>query len=151
VLFTILNRFCNPNGSIVYCEKEQILNSKEYSELARTLTLPTKMIENERLADVQAIGINMMLFNNGYDVTIMNTSGTQLIMQPVVSSLDPVSDTTTACQNNLITLISIDIQSIVLSQSKAMKYSIYPYFSSTLEVSIAIAICLITHTKYNRG
>jgi len=102
------------------------------------------MLEDKRLVDVQAIGIakaerryettNMMLFNNGYDVTVMNTSTTQLTMQqPVVSSLDPVwpvSDTTTACQDNLY--LTTDIQSIVLSQSKAGKYSIYPYFSSTM-------------------
>ena len=46
-----------------------------------------------------------VLFNNGYDVTVMNTSATQLTMQqPVVSSLDPVwpvSDTTIACQGNI--------------------------------------------------
>jgi len=58
----------------------------------------------------------MMLFNNGCDVT-MNASTTQLtIQQPVVSSLDPV---------HLDNLISTDIH-----------YSIYPYFSSTLEVSM---------------
>jgi len=158
-----LNRFCSSNGSIACCEKEQTLNSKECSELTGTLTSPTKMSKDERLADVGAVGIakadherryattNMMLFNNGYDVTVIDTSTTQLTMQhPVVGS--PVSDTTTstACQDNLIILISTDIQSVVLSQSKVVKYSIYPYFSSTLEVSIAIAICLIMHTKYNR-
>ena len=87
------------------------------------------MLEDERLADAQAVGIvkveriyrydttNMMLFNNGYDVTVMITSATQLTMQqPVVSSLDPV---------HLDNLISTDIH-----------YSIYPYFSSTLEVSM---------------
>jgi len=142
-----LNRFCNSNGNIVCCEKEQTLNSGECSELAGTLTSPTKILEDERLADAQTVGsakterryeiTNMMLFNNGYDVTVMNTSTTQLTMQqPVVSSLDPVwpvSDTTTVCQDNSI---ATDIQSVVLSQSKAVKYSIYPYFSSTLEVSI---------------
>ena len=136
MLFTILNRFCSSNGSIVCCEKEQTLNSKECSELAGALTSPVKMLEDKRLADVPAVGIakaerirlryettNMMLFNNGYDVTIMNT--TQLH-----SSLDPVwpaSDTTAACQDSLI---STDTQS-----HKAVKYSIHPYFSSTPEVS----------------
>jgi len=101
------------------------------------------MLEDKRLADVPVVGIakaerirlrcettNMMLFNNGYDVTVMNTSITQLH-----SSLDPVwpaSDTTTACQN---ILISTDIQ-----RHKAVKYSIHPYFSSTLEVSICLFI-----------
>jgi len=145
MLFTILNRFCSSNGSIVYCEKEQTLNSGECSELAGTLTSPTKMLEDKRLVDVPAAGIakaerirlrykteNMMLFNNGHDVTIMNT--TQLH-----SSLDhawPASDTTTACQDNLI---STDIQSY-----KAVKYSIHPYFSSTLEVSIYV--CSYSYT-----
>jgi len=126
------------------------------------------MLEDERLADVQAVaGIakverryatkNMMLFNNGYYVTVMNTSTTQLTMQqPVVVSLVwPVSDATTACQDNLY--LTTDIQSIVLSQSKAGKYSIYPYFSSTLEVSSYnymrshMHVCMIMHTKYNRN
>jgi len=156
VLFTILSRFCSSNGSTVCCEKEQTLNSKECSELAGTLTSPTKMLEDKRLADVQAVGItkadherryettNMVLFNNGYYVTIMNSSATQQTMQnPVVNS--PVCDTTTGCQDNLIILISTDIQSIVLSQSKAVKYSIYPYFSSTLEVSIYIYSYMFDH------
>jgi len=140
-----MNRFCNSNGSIVCCEKEQALNSGECSELVGALTSPTKMLEDKRLADVPAVDItkaerirlryettNMMLFNNGHDVTIMNT--TQLH-----SSLDPVwptSDTTTACQDSLI---STDIQS-----HKAVKYSIHPYFSSTLEVSIYV--CSYSYT-----
>jgi len=76
---------------------------------------------------VLAIGIaerrykttNMMLFNNGYDVTVMNTSTTQLTMQhylqPVVSNLAvwPDSDTTTVCQDNSI-LISTYIHSVML-------------------------------------
>jgi len=151
------DRFCGSNGCTVCCEKVQTLNSGECSELVGTLTSPTKMLEDERLADdVQAIDItkaerryettNMMLFNNGHDVTVMNTSATQLTMQqPVVSSLDPVwpvSDTTTACQNNLY--LATDIQSIVLSQSKAV--TIYPYFSScTLEVSITSYIAMHAH------
>jgi len=51
------NRFCNSNRSIDCCEKEQTLNSKECSELAGTLTSPTKILEDRRLADVQAVGI----------------------------------------------------------------------------------------------
>ena len=146
----MLNGFCNSNGSTVYCEKEQTLNSGECSELAGTLTSPTNMLEDKRLAaDVPAIGIvqaerttNMILFNNGYVVTIMDTSTTQLIIQqPAVSSVDPVwpvSDTTIACQDNSIISTSTDIHSVVLSPTKIVKHSIYHYFSSTFEVNYSL-------------
>ena len=83
-----------------------------------------------------------MLFNNGHAITITETSSMMdnalqmTIQQPAVSNHDPleqyVSDTTNACQDNMLVLTSTHIHSVVLPSTN----TIYRYFSSTFEVSV---------------
>ena len=84
------------NASIVWCEQEQTLNSEECSELAGTLTSSTmklRVVTNG--SEVRRVETtDMMLFNNGYGVSILNTSSMMdntlqmMIQQPAASSLD---------------------------------------------------------------
>ena len=86
-------------------------------------------------------GLNtaMMLFNNGYAVTIMDISSMMLQMttqQPAVSNHDPledcVTDTTNDCQDNMLVITSTHIHSDVLP---SVNHSVYNYFSSAFEVA----------------
>ena len=62
------------------------------------------------------------------------------IQQPAVSNHDPleqyVSDTTNACQDNMLVLTSTYIHSVVLPSTNTVNNCIYYYFSSTFEVSV---------------
>lgn len=124
----MLKRFCQDlDATVGYCKKEEILNSEKYSELARTST-STITLEDNRLND-EAKGnhidtptaVAMILFNNGYTVTVM---------EPVINNHDAVN-TPNACQD----LTSGHIRNDVLSSTNITDHSIHYYFSSTFEVA----------------
>lgn len=101
---------------IVCCETEQAMNSEQSSEI---------------------------VFNNGYAATVMNTRGMMAqipTQQPTVSNHHPlehfVTDTPNDCQDNMLVLASTHIYSVVLPATNTANYSIYPYFSFAVKVSV---------------
>ena len=75
-----------------------------------------------------------MLFNNGYAVTMVQTT----TQQPAISNHDDplehyVTNTTNDCQDSMLVLTSTHIHSVVLP---SVNHSIYCCFSSAFKVSV---------------
>ena len=96
----------------------------------------------------------MMLFNNGYAVTVMDTSSNMMVQvttqQPAVSNHDDplehyVTDTTNDCQDDMLVLTSTHIHSVVLP---SVNHSIYCYFSYAFEVSSYACACPLVVASY---
>ena len=98
-------------------------------------------MNSEECSELGTTAAAMVLFNNdvamdGIASSMMDNTLQMTIQQPAVSNHDPleqyVSDTTNACQDNMLVLTSTHIHSVVLPSTN----TIYRYFSSTFEVSV---------------